>query len=212
MQRRGQERREAILAAALRVVAERGADNMTHRGVAAAAGVPLAATTYYFASRDDLLEQTLKWAVERELAVLTAWRPPASRRLTPRRAAREVVDLLMSMWGGDLPMQRAYFELWLQVARRPQLAGLARRVNEAYRRVDEDLMRALGSRHPKTDAHLLTTAVDGLLLEQLGEQALDETAFRRLVERLFTLCATDATDAADSHTTEAADMADAGGV
>ena len=46
---------EAILEAALRVIAERGVEAVTHRAVADAAGVPLSATTYYFESLDELL-------------------------------------------------------------------------------------------------------------------------------------------------------------
>lgn len=44
-----------ILDAALRVVGEKGVDRITHRDVAAAAGVSLASTTYFFRTKSDLL-------------------------------------------------------------------------------------------------------------------------------------------------------------
>ena len=45
------DRREAIVEATLRLIDRRGADAVTHRAVAAEAGVPLASTTYHFASK-----------------------------------------------------------------------------------------------------------------------------------------------------------------
>lgn len=51
----GSEGARKILDAALRVVAERGVDRLTQRDVAAAAGVSLAATTYFFRTKNDLL-------------------------------------------------------------------------------------------------------------------------------------------------------------
>lgn len=53
-------KRRAILDAVLRVVAGGGVEAVTHRRVAAEAGVPLGSTTYYFASRDDLLREAFR--------------------------------------------------------------------------------------------------------------------------------------------------------
>lgn len=52
--RHGDKRRAQIVDAAITVIAEVGVEAMSHRRVAAAAGVPLAATTYYFGSLDEL--------------------------------------------------------------------------------------------------------------------------------------------------------------
>ena len=58
-QARGARRRDAILQAALRVIAEQGVAAVTHRAVATEADVPPASTTYYFKSLDELLEGAL---------------------------------------------------------------------------------------------------------------------------------------------------------
>ncbi|CAM3979776.1 TetR/AcrR family transcriptional regulator [Tsukamurella ocularis] len=47
-------RRREIVAAAAAIVVEEGPDALTHRKVAARAGVPLGSTTQYFATLDDL--------------------------------------------------------------------------------------------------------------------------------------------------------------
>lgn len=53
-------RRRAILDAAAEIVVEQGPAALTHRAVAARAGVALGSTTRYFASIDDLREATLR--------------------------------------------------------------------------------------------------------------------------------------------------------
>ncbi|OZD12569.1 hypothetical protein CH253_19060 [Rhodococcus sp. 06-156-3C] len=63
---RGVERRDALLDAAMSVVAGAGASSLTHRAVAAEASVSLASTTYHFASIEDLRSATF----ERALMVL----------------------------------------------------------------------------------------------------------------------------------------------
>ncbi|WP_188113293.1 TetR/AcrR family transcriptional regulator [Nocardioides humilatus] len=52
---RGRRTREAIVEATIALLREDGAAAVTHRAVAARAGTSLAATTYHFATLDDLL-------------------------------------------------------------------------------------------------------------------------------------------------------------
>jgi TetR/AcrR family transcriptional regulator, regulator of biofilm formation and stress response len=56
----------------LRIVADTGADAVTHRRVAEVAQLPLASTTYYFASKEELLTAALELAAERDLFRLQA--------------------------------------------------------------------------------------------------------------------------------------------
>lgn len=53
-------RRRAILTAAAEIITEQGAAALTHRAVAARAGVALGSTTQYFSSIDELRELALK--------------------------------------------------------------------------------------------------------------------------------------------------------
>src|SRR4051794_26841198 len=64
---RGRERRERLLRAALEVIEQRGVHATTHRAVAAAADVPVATTTYYFSSIEELLDAALELYVEDEV-------------------------------------------------------------------------------------------------------------------------------------------------
>lgn len=67
------DRRDRIARAAISVVAEQGIGALTHRRVAAAAGVPLGSTTYHFATLDDLVGAALAQAAERSVAALREW-------------------------------------------------------------------------------------------------------------------------------------------
>jgi AcrR family transcriptional regulator len=69
---RGAARREALLDAVLRVVAEAGADAVTHRRVADVAGLPLASTTYWFQSKEHLLTAAFERAADRDIERLRA--------------------------------------------------------------------------------------------------------------------------------------------
>ena len=59
-------RRAAILQATLRILGREGSAAITHRAVAEEAGVPIASTTYYFSSKEDLLKEALYLHVEQE--------------------------------------------------------------------------------------------------------------------------------------------------
>jgi len=54
------QRRTAILDATLRLIAKGGIDSVTHRRVAAEAGVSLSSTTYYFATREDIIHEAFR--------------------------------------------------------------------------------------------------------------------------------------------------------
>jgi DNA-binding transcriptional regulator YbjK len=56
-QKRGEESRRKILEAALALIGRDGLQALTHRTIAAEAGVPLSMTTYFFTSLADLIEQ-----------------------------------------------------------------------------------------------------------------------------------------------------------
>jgi DNA-binding transcriptional regulator YbjK len=59
---RGRARRELLLDAAVSVIATRGASELTHRSVAAEAGVSLASVTYHFPGIDDLRSAAFEFA------------------------------------------------------------------------------------------------------------------------------------------------------
>ena len=63
---KGERRRYALVSAAADLLCEGGFDAVRHRAVARRAGLPLASTTYYFSSLDDLIAKAVEHAGSRE--------------------------------------------------------------------------------------------------------------------------------------------------
>ena len=63
---KGERRRFALVSAAADLLCEGGFDAVRHRAVARRAGLPLASTTYYFSSLDDLIAKAVEHVGIRE--------------------------------------------------------------------------------------------------------------------------------------------------
>jgi TetR/AcrR family transcriptional regulator, regulator of biofilm formation and stress response len=166
---RGAARREALLEAVLRIVAEVGPDAVTHRRVAEVAGLPLASTTYWFDSKEHLLTAALELAAERDTARLLAY--GAEIEESDVDALDAVVAAIGECDDASQPNRGsliATFALLLEAARRPALQQIAQRWSEAYLLTLSRLLERAGSASPRADAELLIGATDGLLLEQLA--------------------------------------------
>ncbi|WP_430461616.1 TetR/AcrR family transcriptional regulator [Thalassolituus sp. LLYu03] len=68
---KSEQRRRVILEAALRIVVNEGVRGIRHRAVAKEAGVPLAATTYYFKDIQELIVDTFTLYTEKALEVVS---------------------------------------------------------------------------------------------------------------------------------------------
>jgi DNA-binding transcriptional regulator YbjK len=184
---RGLARREALLEAVLRIVADTGPDSVTHRRVAEVAELPLASTTYWFDSKEDLLSAALELAAERDIAQLQA-------RAASDREADDALDAVLALivdpLDEGLRASRgsliAAYALWLEAARRPALRELAARWTDAYHAAVGELLAAAGSHDPRPDAQLLVAAADGLLMDQLARGGHDDLRprLRRLARAL----------------------------
>ncbi|WP_240670673.1 TetR/AcrR family transcriptional regulator [Actinoplanes solisilvae] len=96
--------------AALEVISEVGISRTTHRAVAARAGLPLGATTYYFPTLDDLITAGLRLAAADLRSDFEAW----ADRLRAPSDVPAVVAALIAEYLTD--RQRAQLECELYVA------------------------------------------------------------------------------------------------
>ncbi|HEY6780380.1 MAG TPA: TetR family transcriptional regulator [Thermoleophilaceae bacterium] len=168
-QARGELRRQAILTAALEVIAERGVAGTTHRAVAERADVPVAATTYYFESLDELLDEALLLFVREEAERLTALSARLEHeQLAPADIARLLLAELRKFQTDDLPAEVGQFELYLEAARRPGLREVARQALDLYAEAAEAALRAAGSPRPAEGARLFVALLDGLGLHRIA--------------------------------------------
>lgn len=163
---RGERRRLALLEAAAGLLVEEGFGAVSHRAVATRAGLPLAATTYYFSSREQLVEQAVQHMAEGYLEVARARVERVGRRdATPGRLARVIVDLVSGE--ADEAQLLTIYERYVQAGRHPALrAHVTRWTQELHALVADALGRAGREPDPGV-ARRLVALTDGLLLAGL---------------------------------------------
>jgi DNA-binding transcriptional regulator YbjK len=184
---RGTARRDALLDAVLRVVAEVGVDAVTHRRVAEVAELPLASTTYWFESKEHLLAAALERAAERDIERLRAFLGEAPDPTDPiATVVRAILGPIEESTQTCRGWLLATYALMLEAARRPALREVTTRWTDAYLHALAPLLAAAGSNHPRSDAELLLAAADGLLVEQLASDDVSDLAprLRRLAYAL----------------------------
>jgi AcrR family transcriptional regulator len=158
----------SLLEAAKRLVAERGYGGTSVRDLAAASGTNLAAVSYHFGSREELLNRAV---LESFLDWTDRFAPPLIRM---SECARSILD----DFPDAQPLFAAFLEALLQARRSPTLqARLAEHYCEQRRRVaavltGQEQDDAAPTRTVEILASLLIAVVDGLLLQSL----LDPTA------------------------------------
>jgi TetR/AcrR family transcriptional regulator, regulator of biofilm formation and stress response len=157
---RGTTRKTLLLDAAVRIVAEFGANALTHRAVAKSAAVSLASVTYHFPSSEALRSATYEYAgsqIGRELARLvleTASNLEALPDICADFTARLVTDHRINTM--------TVFEMILAAGHDPQLSPVTKLLNERLARLLEPY---LGS---NAAAHRVGAAMRGLVLTALA--------------------------------------------
>lgn len=149
-------RRQAIIDAATRVIAEAGLAGLTHRRVAEVADVPVGSTTYYFKDLDELREAALADATRASIDGLDQW----ADELTQTADLPGTLAQLTAEYLADHDRYRACNELYTAASHRPELRPLAR--------LWSDGLIDILARHVSRDAaHAMTVFIDGALLHAL---------------------------------------------
>jgi AcrR family transcriptional regulator len=138
-QRRAGRRKVAVLEAAGRVIAERGADATRFADVAAESGVPVSTLQYYFGSREDLLVAAFRHASGAEIAGLEA--EVAALDDPWQQLARIVTDALAGYQAGAAGSGRLWIESWHFGIRDAEMRADAVRDYGAWRRLVADVVR-----------------------------------------------------------------------
>ncbi|RCG14398.1 TetR family transcriptional regulator [Streptomyces diacarni] len=160
------QRRERIISAALDLIAEEGVAGVSHRKVAARAGVPLGSMTYHFHNRDELLREaftsfsgTIIALFEEHLATAT----------TPDEARKAVADLVHRLSDGNERELVLTHELYTLAAREPAYRELTRAWMHSSR-------QALQRYFDPSTARQLDALIEGLSLHRALETQPHERA------------------------------------
>lgn len=179
---KGERRRYALVSAAAELLREGGFEAVRHRAVARRAGLPLASTTYYFSSLDDLIASAVAHIGMLEVAQLRAQVAPLSRR---RRSADKTADLLVDLLVGSQSESKlteqliSRYERHIACARLPGLREIQRRnMRQRVDAVAEVIERSGRSARAELVSALICT-VDGAVVSALVDDRQDPRAVAR---------------------------------
>lgn len=173
---KGERRRQALVEAAAELLEEGGFEALRHRAVAERAGMPLASTTYYFDSLDDLIIATVEYDARRELDTARARLdelpdPPGSADTL----TEQILDLLLGVrsrdGGADAVLVR--YERLVGSPRRPYLAPLMRELAGELHKLLAEIFSRFGKEVSKQRLQELIALVDGAVVNALIESDPD---------------------------------------
>ncbi|MFI5685513.1 TetR/AcrR family transcriptional regulator [Streptomyces sp. NPDC051636] len=177
--------REALLNAAVRVVARGGLRRLTYRAVAEEAGVTHGLVVHHFGSRDALIEEALTHAIRSSLG---------SSDLEPGTGKTADFSAGLTQMVESAPDLQAFqYELLLESRRRPELLPHLRALYaEYFDATRRELTQMLPGPVDEGLSRMVFATLEGLVLHQLvfGEREIIEEALDEL-RRVLRLLARD---------------------
>jgi TetR/AcrR family transcriptional regulator, regulator of biofilm formation and stress response len=176
--------REAIVAATVRVVAREGVAAVTHRRLAAEAGVSLSSTTWHFAAKSDILEAALRWTAQHEVARISeiAGRL-GDAEFDPAAWADELAEWLIEQVTGEREVAVALYRLQIELLGTPQAREVHREWGRQLQQLGESVLEQSATLTPDLDIRLVVAALDGLRLSVLSSGERDTDWLRPAVHR-----------------------------
>lgn len=199
-------RRKAILEAAMRLIVREGVRAVRHRAVAKEAGVPLSATTYYFADISELIADTFTLFAEQNMGQIVE---PLTRKLfdffasfpadaltQPENRSKVidgVVDILIDLIRFELTEKResivAERVFLAEAIRDTRLGALALAYQEDLLRGIQFMCQSFGAAEVENTAHLILYTVLSLEYEGLlvPPEIFDYDKARSILRRQLTV-------------------------
>jgi AcrR family transcriptional regulator len=167
------EGREALLDAAVRLIARKGLRGLTIRGVAEEAGVTHGLVRYYFKSRSGLIHEAMVRAGLMAIGETLEPRPDGLEKLT-KTFPKFIAD--------TADLQAFQFELVLESRRQPEYLDDAIELYDKYHEAMAQFLEGVGVELSPGIVRLVYAACDGLAFQQLlyGKPANSEEALAAL--------------------------------
>jgi DNA-binding transcriptional regulator YbjK len=169
---KGERRRAALVDAAAELLVEGGFDAVRHRAVAERAGLPLASTTYYFDSLDELVMA----AVEQHARVeLENGRRRLGELATRNRGVDAQIGLVLDMLLGPIRPDREAdaeavllrYERLVATGRRTYLRPLMRTLSAELTELLTEIFARSGTPMGAVELERLVALVDGAVVNAL---------------------------------------------
>jgi TetR/AcrR family transcriptional regulator, regulator of biofilm formation and stress response len=182
--------RDEIVAATVRIVAREGVAAVTHRRVAAEAGVALSSTTWHFATKADILEAALRWTAAQEVERIGAIAARlGATDFDPSAWADELAAWLVEQLTIDRDIAVALYRLQVELLGSAGALEVHREWGKGLREVGERVLERAPTATPELDVRLVVGTLDGLRMSALnsGEQDLEwvRQAVRRQLQALL---------------------------
>ncbi|AXT84086.1 hypothetical protein C6I20_01995 [Aeromicrobium sp. A1-2] len=186
-QERSRLRRDELLAAAIELFAEGGSRAITHRAVAARAGLPPATTTYYFESIDELIRDALGAHLEswtRELEALAQVGLDTSLSLDD---TEQFLSHVFSVRGPDVAALE--LSIFLAAARTPELRESSLRSVEAFEALAATMLARMGLADPAPLAATIVALLTGTAMRRQSGRYTDPAEAQLLTAAIRNLLA-----------------------
>ena len=185
--------RELIMQATLRLIADEGIDAVTHRRVAASAGVSPGTTTHHFEGRAALLRESFLYYMgfgtefleEIDTTALAEFKDNSEGIKQIRKLLTQMVEREFA----EASLVRAEYELLLFASQDEELSKQVAAWEDRLTGALAAVIETAGARLPSRAAKTLVNFVRGFELERLIKPKLTTQEFeRRLTPLLESLC------------------------
>jgi AcrR family transcriptional regulator len=132
---------------------------LTNRKVGSVAGVDNSLITYYFGSRDGLLEAATEWATDRSLKHLSI--------LPEARLGESFAEAVVNLVLDDPYLQLFQFEMIIASRRQPQLRPTVERLYDRYIDSFQKILSLYGYPDRRPLARAVFASLESLSLQQL---------------------------------------------
>ncbi|MEP9414690.1 MULTISPECIES: TetR/AcrR family transcriptional regulator [unclassified Gordonia (in: high G+C Gram-positive bacteria)] len=168
---KGTRRRSQLIEAAGSLLLEGGFDAVRHRAVADRAQMPLASTTYYFASLEELMAEAARQVTRDADEAIAARGAAVTRR---RRGVGATAEVLSEVFVGvDTPIEElaARYELITLAARYPRLREVVEERRQHVSALHGEVLEKSGRRSEPEQVRWLIAVEDGAVVGTLGSGA-----------------------------------------
>lgn len=184
-QDRSRRKREALLRATVEVLSDGGAKSVTHRAVAERAGLPLASTTYYFTSIQELIEEALQLHVAERITEIQGL---AAMVASGAASAQDIAERLAEGFVAQPALVlMAQYEMYVAAGRNPALRPAVAEALAAFERLAAAVLAALGARDPEAAAGAFVALLDGFAVHRIARPRPPEEEARSLAAALRSL-------------------------
>ena len=179
---KGERRRQELVTAAAALLRSGGFEAVRHRAVAERAGLPLASTTYYFSSLEELVTAAVERTGRDELAEV---REHLDALPDGVLGTDELVELILDQLIGRESRERGLeaallrFERLVGAGRRPYLAPLMRKMRDEFDALLGEILARSGRSRDPVAVRDLVSLIDGAVVSALIEAAPDPRAVGR---------------------------------